>query len=317
MSRSVSIVMYHYVRDLNSSRYPSIKARTVDEFRFQIDYLSKIGTFISKEELIDSVLNGSQLPENAVMVSFDDGYIDHYENALPILFDRKIEGMFFPPAEPIITNKVLDVNKIHFIIASEPDINSLVKQISTWTQANSKLYQLTSFDEMWAKYAKPSIYDNAATVFVKFILQRGLPKTARNALVSILFSKYVSHDEAGFSAELYMSKDQIRMMSQCGQYIGSHGYSHEWLDMLDTEEQELEISESVKFLNSLGIATNNWIMCYPYGCYPYSAVNEQFRALLTAYGCGLALTDHGGVANIDTDDKFMIRRIDTNEIPIR
>ena len=316
MSRSVSIVMYHYVRDLARTRYPSIKARTIDDFRLQIDYLCKTGTFISTEELIDAVLNGSDLPENAVMVSFDDGYSDHYLNVLPILFDRKIEGMFFPPVEPIVANKVLDVNKIHFILASEPNRQILIKQISSWMHEHSELYQLNSFDDMWKNFAMPSRYDDAETVFVKFTLQRGLPKLARNALVSKLFCRYVTHDESAFSSELYLTQDQIRMMAQCGQYVGSHGYTHEWLDLLDSDAQEFEIRESVNFLTSLGMPANNWIMCYPYGCYPYNAVNEQLRTILSGYGCGLALTDHGGKANIDIDDKFMLRRIDTNDLPL-
>jgi len=39
--------------------------------------------------------------------------------------------------------------------------------------------------------------------------------------------------------------------------------------------------------------------------------------LLKSYGCALALTDHGGVADIDNCDRFFVQRIDTNEIPVR
>ena len=61
--------------------------------------------------------------------------------------------MFFPPVEPIVANKVLDVNKIHFILASEPDRQILIKQISSWMHEHSEFYQLNSFDDMWKNFA--------------------------------------------------------------------------------------------------------------------------------------------------------------------
>jgi hypothetical protein len=50
--------MYHYVRDLTRTRFPEIRGRTIDEFRFQIDYLQKTKNFISTGQLVDAVING-------------------------------------------------------------------------------------------------------------------------------------------------------------------------------------------------------------------------------------------------------------------
>ena len=38
----LTVIMYHYVRDLKHSRYPDIKGLQVEEFRGQIQYLSLI-----------------------------------------------------------------------------------------------------------------------------------------------------------------------------------------------------------------------------------------------------------------------------------
>lgn len=317
MSRTVSIVMYHYVRDLARTRFPLIRGRTTKEFCFQIDYLRKTKTFISAKQLVDAVVQGADLPDDAVMVSFDDGYLDNYTNVFPHLHDRKIEGLFFPPAQPILDGRVMDTNKIHFILATEPNSAELVAQIQSWVRENKEIFSLPTPDRLWAEFAQPSQYDTREVRFIKIVLQRGLPKEARNMLTAALFRKYVTQDESAFSAELYLSQDQIRLMHSCGQYFGSHGYTHEWFDILGPEGQEFEIGESLRFLAALGIPVHDWIMCYPYGCYPYNAVNDELRSTLRRYGCALALTDHGGTANLDEDDKFMLRRIDTNEIPIK
>ena len=307
--------MYHYVRDLPRTRFPKIRGRTIDEFRFQIDYLQKTKNFISTGQLVDAVINGDDLPENSVMISFDDGYIDHYTNVMPLLHDRKIEGLFFPAAQPIIDGSVLDTNKIHFILASQPDISKIVEEIKSWVSKNKDQYDLPNPDQLWQQFAQPSGYDSLEICFIKLVLQRGLPKIARKILVDMLFRHYVTNDESAFSAELYLSSNQIRMMHQCGQYFGSHGFTHDWFDLLGEDGQELEITESLRFLKNVGITTNNWIMCYPYGCYPFNAVNDHLRSALERHGCALALTDHGGTANLDQDDKYMLFRIDTNELP--
>jgi peptidoglycan/xylan/chitin deacetylase (PgdA/CDA1 family) len=274
-----------------------------------------VGNFITARQLINAVVHGDDLPNDAVMISFDDGYLDHYTNVLPILHDMKIEGMFFPPGQPITDGCVMDTNKIHFILASVPETAKIVGEIKSWVEKFKDVYGLPNMEQLWAQFARPSTYDSAEICFIKLVLQRGLPKAARNALVNVLFQKYVTSDESAFSAELYLSTDQIRMMYQSGQHIGSHGYSHEWFDLLGPDGQETEVRESLRFLNGIGVPTNEWIMCYPYGCYPYNAVDDQLRSTLTKYDCALALTDHGGKANLSEDDRFMLRRIDTNEIP--
>ena len=41
MVNNLTIVMYHYVRDLKNSRFPGIKGLELDLFKEQIEYLHK------------------------------------------------------------------------------------------------------------------------------------------------------------------------------------------------------------------------------------------------------------------------------------
>ena len=52
MSRKVTIVMYHYVRDLEHSRFPAIKGLSVERFCRQLDYIQAHFTPITVEDLI-------------------------------------------------------------------------------------------------------------------------------------------------------------------------------------------------------------------------------------------------------------------------
>ena len=59
---------------------------------------------------------------------FDDGYIDNYTYALPILEEFGLQGSFFIPGKTFMTHQLLDVNKIHYILASA-EVHSLIRNI--------------------------------------------------------------------------------------------------------------------------------------------------------------------------------------------
>lgn len=141
-NNKVSIIMYHYIRDLKHSRYPEIKGLDIGLFKEQIRYLKKHYHFITMEMLIDAIENKSSLPSKSVLLTFDDAYIDHFEYVFPFLDELKIQGSFFPPVKAITENTVLDVNKIHFIIASEKNKAKIIEEIKVELKKHRNEYNL-------------------------------------------------------------------------------------------------------------------------------------------------------------------------------
>ena len=119
MSNKVSVVMYHYVRNLQESKYPKIKGLDLPLFEEQLDYLQKNYSIVDIDTVIEAYENKAILPPKAVLLTFDDGYSDHYDNVFPILKKRKILGAFYPSVKAITEHSMLDVNKIHFILAAK------------------------------------------------------------------------------------------------------------------------------------------------------------------------------------------------------
>ena len=241
--------MYHYVRDLRNSRYPNINALDIELFKEQIVYLRKHYNIISMEEVIHSVDNQVDLPNKSVLLTFDDAYSDHYTNVFPVLDKYKIQGSFFAPAKAIMENTVLDVNKIHFILASVEDKLRIVNDLKNLIQLNQKEYQLKDFDFYYKKLAKAYRFDTKDVIFIKRLLQVELDEELRNKIVNILFEKYVRISESAFSRELYMNEDQFKHMLRNGHHIGNHGYNHYWWNSLSIEEMNLELDLSISFLN--------------------------------------------------------------------
>jgi len=310
MRRYLTIVMYHYVRELKHHRYPEIKGLTIASFKEQIAYVKKYYNPISAYDLMDCIESGCDLPTRPLLLTFDDGYIDHFSEVFPFLNRNKLSGCFFPPAKCILENRVLDVNKIHFILACIPDKNVLVSYIYQFLEENRSSYHLESREYYWKKNGVPSRYDTAEVMFVKYMLQRDLPKELRNVITDQLFKKFVSNDEKAFSKELYMSTDQISCLQRNGMYIGSHGYDHYWLNSLSEDAQKREIDLSLEFLKKIGSDTERWIMCYPYGSY-----NESLLSILKQRNCSVGLTTEVGIADLTKDNPLTFPRLDTNDLP--
>jgi peptidoglycan/xylan/chitin deacetylase (PgdA/CDA1 family) len=308
---SLTIVMYHYVRDLARSRYPRIKGRTVEEFRRQLDHIASRYTVVTAQQVVAAIRGEEPVPENAAWLTFDDGYLDHYTNVFPLLFERGWQGSFFPPSQTVLNGKLLDVNKIHFILAAHAQPDDIIGEIKAALEARSADRDVRPFADYWNELAKPNRYDPAEVVFIKRSLQFGLPEPVRAEVVDRLFHRLVSDDPAAFAAELYLTQDQLRTMVRCGMYVGSHGASHRWLDRLTPAQQEAEIDDSLDFLRSLGASSGDWVMCYPYG-----ACDGSVLQLLAQRNCSAALTTRPAIASMAADHPLLLPRIDTNELPI-
>jgi peptidoglycan/xylan/chitin deacetylase (PgdA/CDA1 family) len=306
----LKIVMYHYVRELARTRYPAIRGRDISGFRRQLDYIAAEHTVVTAQQVVAAVKGGEPLPHDAIWLTFDDGYSDHYSVVFPLLHERGWQGSFFPPARTVQDRQLLDVNKIHFILAAVPDHQCLVEAIREFIDERQGNGSVRPFEEYWTELAKPSRMDPPEVIFIKRVLQHGLPESMRDELAGKLFARYVGVDAAVFAAELYMTPEQLRTMIRCGMYVGSHGARHCWLDRLDPLNQAKEIDASLDFLETLGAPVDDWVMCYPYGAY-----DDSLMRLLRERRCAVGLTTKVAVARLGTDDPLALPRLDTNDLP--
>ena len=306
----LTVVMYHYVRDLAHSRYPGIKGLETSRFRGQLGYLRRHYRLVAMEQVLDALDGKAELPERAALLTFDDGYADHFRQVFPILDELGIRGAFYPPVLAITRHRVLQPNKIHFILAANPDVAGLVKRVFGYLDQYRDEYHLDSNEHYYQTLAKPNRWDPAEVIFIKRLFQRELPRDLREKVLTPLLEQSVGAREDAFSRELYMSVDQIKTLIRHGMHVGAHGQDHDWLSALDPAAQAVEIDESVRFLRQVGADVANWTMCYPYGDYNAVTLN-----LLGNRGCKLGLTCVPEVASVTPEARLTMPRLDTNDLP--
>ena len=97
---TIPILTYHYI---GNNPNPEDKLRyslsvTPDNFEAQMQYISQNGyTTINLDTLYSSLKGAFPLPPKPIILTFDDGYMDFYYNAYPILKKYNLSATSFIP----------------------------------------------------------------------------------------------------------------------------------------------------------------------------------------------------------------------------
>ncbi len=307
--RDLSIVMYHYVRPIKDSAYPDLKGLELELFRQQIDYFEKEFHVVTMEQVIDAVSGKGTLPEKAMLLTFDDGYIDHYQYVFPILKEHHMQGSFFVPSALVHTPRVLDVNKIHFILVSAPIEEVLLALYEILNRYRSHGVQLESNEVLFEKLAHANRWDTKEVIFVKRMLQSYLDEDIRGKIVTELFHKFVTDSDETFSNSLYMNKAQIIEMKQAGMYFGLHGEKHYWLNQVSEEKMKRDILNGLEFFKDV-IDPDYMAINYPYGGY-----NETVVEFAKSIGCKVGFSVEARHVDFIKENPLLLPRLDTNDFP--
>lgn len=94
----IPILMYHYVSvpPPDADKYRLDLSVTPADFDAQMEYLASEGYHpVRVSDVAEFLRNGKPLPVNPIVITFDDGYVDMHQNALPILKKYGFTATFF------------------------------------------------------------------------------------------------------------------------------------------------------------------------------------------------------------------------------
>ena len=96
------IILYHHV----ATNTPSSTSISPDDFRAHLEYLrDNQFNVIRLDSLIENLKNNRQLPDRAVSITFDDGYLSIYEEAFPLLQSFDFPFALFVSSDPLNRNQ--------------------------------------------------------------------------------------------------------------------------------------------------------------------------------------------------------------------
>jgi peptidoglycan/xylan/chitin deacetylase (PgdA/CDA1 family) len=147
----VPILCYHQIRDYKSTDGKIGKPYIVPVavFRDQMQALADSGYHtILPDQLVDYLESGKQLPQNPVMITFDDTRLDQYTAALPALDKHGFKAAFFIMTVSLGRPGYMSKDQVKALASQGHTIGS-----HTWDHKNVKKYT----DEDWSvQVEKPS-----------------------------------------------------------------------------------------------------------------------------------------------------------------
>jgi peptidoglycan/xylan/chitin deacetylase (PgdA/CDA1 family) len=306
-SPGVLFVNYHHVCSDEDLIYSRLHHRTPEQFRDQIEVLTKTFDFPSIEE-VERMLETRNFPRRPVCVlTFDDGLSDHITHVHPILTTYGIVGIFSIATDPWTTGRLLSVHRAHLLAAAFSYV-SIASDLVAAAVAHGFERGIDSVEPDVAR--SQYRYDDVETARVKYYLNAVIPQEMRATILEAVFSSRLG-DDAPFVARHYITPDGVRALRAAGHAIGLHTHSHLHLASSPAALRERDLNLNLQALQPLA-GSVNWIS-YPYG--GPTSYDEATIAAARCCGCRFGLTMHRGYNKPETLDSMRLSRIDSNDAP--
>ncbi|MGE3274298.1 MAG: polysaccharide deacetylase family protein [Vicinamibacterales bacterium] len=301
------VAMYHYVRDSAATAFPGVNALAVADFDRQLDALAAAGAPVTCEGLVTRLDAGRPFERPSLLLTFDDGFVDHYTAVFPRLADRGWSGVFFLAGDTLGDRpRVLNVHKTHFLVSrlGAAAFAAAVREAAARVPAGAGA----------GLRPTPAVYRYDAAAGdrdVKHLLNYELPFETADRVLDELFTTHIG-DETEFARALYLSGPMIREMAAAGMTFGYHTARHRVLSRLDVAGQRTELAGGVARIRAL---TGQALVpfCYPYG-HPHTYTAETV-AVLADLGYACAFTTVRRLARPESDGRFEVPRYDTRDLP--
>ena len=110
------VVMYHYVID-KEHQFPGLKGISFDEFKTQVESMRNRFVFIPLRQYGEYCRGRGDIPPNACVLTFDDGFKEHARVVGPYLSAQKIPASFFIITRTLENREVLPIHRVHLLMA--------------------------------------------------------------------------------------------------------------------------------------------------------------------------------------------------------
>jgi peptidoglycan/xylan/chitin deacetylase (PgdA/CDA1 family) len=286
--KKVLIVLnYHRIGDTFESHYdPGVFSASPVEFERQIVYLKRLFHITTLEEAV-AMACGETPVRTCVLITFDDGYLDNYSRAFPILRSHDVQGVFFLPTSLVGTNHIPWWDVIAYIVRNSH--NNIIRlhypeQIEFDLKREGVVNVIMKILEL---YKKPS-------------MQHG------DYFIRDLEAACEIPGPPPDAERFWMNWQEVREMQERGMAFGSHTETHEILSKLSILRQR---EEALRSREALEMQLNRRIcaLAYPVGA-RNSFTSETIETLKsTGYRAGFSF--YGGFNRQGEIQPFDIRRV--------
>jgi peptidoglycan/xylan/chitin deacetylase (PgdA/CDA1 family) len=282
------VLNYHRIGNADETPYdPQVFSCTAGELDRQVGFLKRRFHLATLDEVLDIAESRRKPSGTVVLLTFDDGYLDNYQSAFPVLAAHCVQGVFFLPTAFLGSSRL-----------SWWDTAAYIIKRSRKRKFRLGVPPFQEFD-LDAEPARKVV----AHVLNAYVTGSGFHRDSEPFLA--MLEEACDSPRPDGSERCHMNWEEVATMLRGGMAIGSHAHSHEILSRLPAEEQLSELTASKRILEErLGAPV--YALSYPVGL-PESFSSDT-RAAAVAAGYRLAFSFYGGFNRFGAIDPFDFRR---------
>lgn len=290
---SLLVLNYHRIGNPDDDLFdPGVFSATADQFNDQIEHLKRHVSLVTLEEALSFI--GGAIKEKThrcrVLITFDDGYLDNYEVAYPILRLHGVQGIFFLVTGMVGSCQVPWWDHIAYLMKTARRRRFTLHYPVELVVDIDRDGLAISLRDVLRSYKLPENTDPA-----RFI--RDLAEEAKGEDLPEALRRFLNWDEA-------------LEMIRGGMAIGSHTHSHTVLSQLEPDRQYDELSMSRAIIkDKLGSEAD--VLAYPVGA--RTSFTHQTQKAAKDAGYRAAFSFYGGVNLLGKSSAYDLNRIGIGE----
>jgi peptidoglycan/xylan/chitin deacetylase (PgdA/CDA1 family) len=235
---SLTVLLYHRVLSEPDDLSPG--ETSAAQFDAQMSILSRVFRVLPLDDAL-AHLNEGTLPSRALCVTFDDGYLDNIEVALPILQRHGLSATFYIASGLIDGGRMMHDTVIESVRRFPSQGVDLEWMGLGMRGAGDVASRLALIDEIVRK--------------IKYLPFEGRSETCHRLATLV---------EGALPNDLMMSSDQVRALDRAGMRIGAHTHEHPILSKLDSAQARAQIIKSRDVLADI-VGSPPALFAYPNG----------------------------------------------------
>ena len=278
---------YHRIGDATASEFdPDLYSCDAQTFAQHVAFFKTQFELVSLVDVQNLLAQGKPLTERYALLTFDDGYLDNYQLAYPILRDARASAVFFI---------AVDYARCQHL----PWWDEIAWMVRHCTNSQLKLAH-------WQAPLQLDRSDIVATVRAVVKACKVNDGVSMDEKVAALRSLTGLDCQRNPPEQLFANEQQISEMADQGMFIGSHSCSHRILSHLSLDEQRQEIVESKRVLEAM---TGQAVHAFAYPVGGRTAFDQQTQTEVERAGYQLAFSFINGINRRLDTHRYRLRRL--------
>ena len=296
------VLMYHRVlnaeQQARTASHPGLVVGD-ETFARHITVLKRFFHVLTLDDLANHLAKRIPFDRSSCLITFDDGWIDNLENALPVLQEHRVPAVMFLPVNFVGRGRLFTREALTHLLVKAINISRREPARRDGLRPHLAPLGLDGLLDVADPDPLPAVVKAVAA-------HRFASGPAFETAIAVLSTELGVNGARLSDLDTFVDWSQVDTLAEQGFSFGGHGADHRVLTTVPPEVVQFEVETSKKVLDA---KLRRPVRAF---AYPNGAWSHDVASAVKAAGYELAFTVESGAVGCD-DAPFSLRRVNIHE----